>query len=428
MDGSVRFPEEGHWMSAASETDRPRVVITGMGIVSCLGTGLDAFWGGLAEGRSGIAPLTKFDPSGLRNEKAGQVRDWTLNPATFGMDAPPDEATQFLLVAAAEAVGQAGLGNGGYAPARAGMFLSTNFGGGMSWEEHVHRRLESLPTNASFREAAFYTPLAHLARVFDFRGPASLLSIACASGTAAVGCALEAIRHGRADVMLAAGHDSLSPSCLAGLSILATMTREEIRPFSANRSGTLFGEGAAVLVLESLAHARSRGAEPLVEVLGSWQTNNAYHLTAPDKGARGMIRVLAEAIDDAGVAPDEIDYINAHGTGTEAHDPEETHAIKTVLGKHAYQIPVSSIKGAVAHMMGAAGAAEAIATIQAIRTGVVPPTLNYGERDEECDLDYVPNEARSVPVNCAASISAGVGGSNACVVLRRMPEGGRNGD
>ncbi len=415
-------------MPASAAEDRPRVVVTGMGIVSCLGAGLEAFWKGLISNRSGIAPLTKLDPSGLRNDKAGQVRDWRFDPAEFGLDKPPDEATQFLLVAADEAIGQAGLGTGGHDPVRAGMFLSTNFGGGMSWEEHVHRRLDSLPTNATFGESVFHTPLTHLARMLDFRGPGSLLSIACASGTAAIGCALETIRHGRADVMLAAGHDSVTPSCLAGLSILATMTREEIRPFSANRSGTLFGEGAGVLVLERLDHARSRGAEPLAEVLGSWQTNNAYHLTAPDKGARGMIRVLAEAVQDAGIRPEQLGYVNAHGTGTQAHDPEETHAIKAVLGKHAYQIPVSSIKAAVAHMMGAAGAAEAIATVQSLRTGVVPPTLNYEETDEECDLDYVPNEARSVPVDCAASISAGVGGSNACVVLRRMPDGGPDGD
>lgn len=415
-------------MPSPSSEDTPRVVVTGMGVVSCLGTGLEAFWGGLIEGRSGIAPLTKFDPNGLRNDKAGQVRDWTFDPAQFGLDTPLDEATQFLLVAAAEAIGQAGLGNGGYDPARAGMFLSTNFGGGMSWEGHVHRRLESLPTNATFRESAFHTPLTHLARVFDFHGPGSLLSIACASGTAAIGCALETIRRGRADLMLAAGHDSLTPSCLAGLSILATMTREEIRPFSANRSGTLFGEGAGVLLLEHVDHALSRGAEPLAEVLGSWQTNNAYHLTAPDKGARGMIRVLAEALQDAGVPPEALDYINAHGTGTQAHDPEETHAIKSVLGPHAHEIPVSSIKGAVAHMMGAAGAAEAIASVHTIQTGIVPPTLNYQGKDEECDLDYVPNKARSVPVSCAASVSAGVGGSNACVILRRVPGGGHDGD
>lgn len=394
-------------------------MVTGMGVVSCLGHDRETFWTRLIRGESGIAPITRFDVSGLRNEKGGEVRGWTFEPDRFGLSAPPDEATQFLLTAGAEALAQAGLVAGAYAPDRAGMVLSTNFGGGMSWEEHVARRLALEPGNGSFGEACFHTPLSHLAKAFDFRGPGALLSIACASGTAAVGCGLEAIRHRRAEVMLAGGHDSLTPSCLAGLSILATVTREEIRPFSANRSGTLFGEGAAVLVLERLEHAQGRGADILAEVLGSWQTNNAYHLTAPDKGARGMIRVLGEAIVDAGVEPTDIDYINAHGTGTQAHDPEETHAIKTVLGPRADQIPVSSIKAAVAHMMGAAGAVEAVATVQALRAGIMPPTLNYQEPDPECDLDYVPNEARRGDIRCAASISAGVGGSNACIVLRR---------
>jgi 3-oxoacyl-(acyl-carrier-protein) synthase len=398
-----------------------------MGVVCCLGHDRASFWRRLIAGESGIAPITKFEASGLRNEKAGEVRRWRFEPEAFGLAAAPDEATQFLLQAAAEALGEAGWVAGECAPERAGMVLATNFGGGMSWEEHVRRRLALEPSNGTFREACFHAPLSHLARAFSLRGPGSLLSIACASGTAAVGCALDAIRHERADVMLAGGHDSITASCLAGLSILATVTREEIRPFSANRSGTLFGEGAAALVLERLEHAQARGATILAEVLGSWQTNNAYHLTAPDKGARGMIRVLAEAMADAGVTPGEIDYINAHGTGTQAHDPEETHAIKTVLGARAHEIPVSSIKGAVAHMMGAAGAIEAVATVEALRTGIVPPTLNYAEPDPECDLDYVPNQAREVEVRCAASLSAGVGGSNACIVLRRWDEEARGG-
>ena len=405
-------------MSGPLHRARRRVVVTGMGAVTCLGTGREAFWQGLVEGRSGIARLTKFDPAGLRNGKAGQVWEWRFDPAEFGLTGPPDEATQFLLTAAGEALEQAGLTGGAPDPARAGMVLATNFGGGVSWEEHVARRLAEQPSNHTFPEASFHTPLVHLARAFAFRGPAQLLSIACASGTAAVGGALEMIRHGRADVMLAGGHDSLTPSCLAGLSILATITRDEVRPFSANRSGTLFGEGAGALVLESLDHALARGAQPLAEVLGSWQTNNAYHLTAPDKGARGMTRVLAEALADAEIEPTAIDYVNAHGTGTQAHDPEETHAIKAVLGEHAYRIPVSSIKAAIAHAMGAAGACEAVATVQTLRTGIVPPTLNYEEPDPECDLDYVPNRARTTPVRCAASMSAGVGGSNACVVLK----------
>ena len=404
-------------MSSTLERSRRRVVVTGMGVVTCLGTGVDVFWRGLVEGRSGIAPLSKFDPTGLRNEKGGQVREWRFDPDAYGLDALPDEATQFLLTAAREALAQAGLVGGEFDATRAGMSLATNFGGGMSWEEHVRRRLAEQPGNHTFAESAFHTPLVHLARALGLRGPGTLLSNACASGTAAIGCALEAIRHGRADVVLAGGHDSVTPSCLAGLSILATMTRDEVRPFSGNRSGTLFGEGAAALVLEDLEHALARGAIPLAEVLGAWQTNNAYHLTAPDKGARGMTRVLAEAIADAGVSPEDIDYINAHGTGTQAHDPEETHAIKAVLGEHAQRIPVSSIKAAIAHTMGAAGACEAVATVQTLLTGIVPPTLNYDEPDPECDLDYVPNAARSAEVRCAASMSAGVGGSNACVVL-----------
>ncbi len=412
-------------MSERTADSRRRVVVTGTGVVSCLGTGLESFWSGLVEGRSGIAPLTKFDPAGLRNDKAGEVRDWAFDLAAFGMEAAPDEATQFLLTATREALGQAGLADGSFESGRAGMVLSTNFGGGMSWEDHVARRVADEPGNGSFVEAAFHTPLAHLSTVFGMTGPGTLLSIACASGTAAIGCALDMIRRGRADVAIAGGHDSLTPSCLGGLSILATTTREELRPFSGNRSGTLFGEGAAALVLESEEHALARGAKPLAEVLGSWQTNNAYHLTAPDKGARGMTRVLAEAISDAGIGPNEIDYLNAHGTGTQAHDPEETHAIKAVLGDRAYQIPVSSIKAGIAHMMGAAGSAEAVATVQTLVTGTVPPTLNYQERDPECDLDYVPNEARETTVNAAASMSAGVGGSNACIVMRKC-EGGAN--
>lgn len=417
-------------MFASWERERPRVVVTGMGIVTCLGVGLEPFWNGLVEGRSGIGPLTKFDPIGLRNEKAGQVWDWTFDPAEFDLAHAPDEATQFLLVAAREALTLAGLRRGCFEPRSAGMVLSTNFGGGMSWEEHVSRRLAERPGHYTFAEACFHTPLVHMARAFDLRGPAQLLSVACASGTAAMGLALETIRRRRADVVIAAGHDSLTPSCLAGLSILATITREEIRPFSADRSGTLFGEGAAALVLESIEHAERRGATVLAEVLGSWQTNNAYHLTAPDKGARGMIRVLAEAIADAGIQPRDIDYINAHGTGTQAHDPEETHAIKAVLGEHAYRIPVSSIKAAIGHTMGAAGACEAVATVQTILSGLVPPTLNYRERDPECDLDYVPNIARHASIKCAASMSAGVGGSNACVILatphRATKEEGRS--
>jgi 3-oxoacyl-[acyl-carrier-protein] synthase II len=420
-----------------------RVVITGLGAVTPLGHDVSTFWSNLIAGKRGLGPLTKFEATGLRNDMAGEVHDWPFDPSAFGLSSAPDDATQFLLTAAREALTDAGLlvsspsprverGPGGEV---VGAVLSTNFGGGASWESFARG------DQVAFRAFAFHTALDHLCAIFGLRGPCSLLSIACASGTAAIGQAADMIRYGRADVMLAGGHDCLALSPLAGLSILRTMTTDDILPFSRNRSGTLFGEGAGIVVLEDYEHALARGValSPLpvrdggrgsravayCEILGSWQNNNAYHLTAPDPGGKGMARVLAEAIRDAGVSPADIGYINAHGTGTEYHDPEETLAIKSVLGAHAYEIGVSSIKGATAHLMGAAGAVEAIATAKALQTGILPPTISDGVRDEECDLDYILGEAREADVSCAASISAGVGGSNACIVMCR-PDGPRS--
>lgn len=397
--------------------------MTGIGAVTPLGASVADLWKGLTENRRGIARITKFDPSGLRNETGGQVWDWAFSPGEFGLTSPPDEATQFLLAAAREAATDAKLQVTAEEGPRTGAVLATNFGGAPSWEAFVEGQLAGAPSSAGFNEFAFDTALDHLCNIFGIRGPASLLSIACASGSAAIGTGLDLIRHGRADVVFCGGHDALAQSPLAGLSVLRTMTPDDILPFSANRSGTLFGEGAGMLILEELERAQARGAPIHCEVAGSWQNNNAYHLTAPDPGGNGMIRVLAEAIRDAGLRPDDIDYINAHGTGTEYHDPEETHAIKTVLGEHAHEIPVSSIKGAIGHLMGAAGAVEAVATVKTLETGVLPPTINDGVADPEMDLDFVVNASRTCEVRCAASISAGIGGSNACVVFRKVLDG-----
>lgn len=419
-----------------------RVVVTGLGAVTPLGHEVGTFWSRLIAGERGLGRITRFDPTGLRNELGGQVWDWQFDPDEFGLEATPDPAVQFLLVAAREALADACLatsrlegpalagppvpegaqGRLKQAPPRhsTGAVLSTNFGGAIAWEDYCRGYLSGHPTG-DFAEFAFQAGLGHLKQAFGLKGPLSLLSIACASGAAAIGYAADLIRDGKAAVMLAGGHDALSPTPLSGLSTLHTITPEDIRPFSADRSGTLFGEGAALLVLESLEHAQSRGARVYAEVLGSWQNNNAYHLTAPDKGGAGMARVLGGALDDARLPAEKVDYINAHGTGTKPHDAAETEAIKQVLGPHAYEIPVSSIKGSIAHLMGAAGAIEALATVKTIETGIVPPTLNYREADPECDLDYVPNEAREGVVRYAATISAGVGGSNACVVFGAAP-------
>ncbi len=400
-----------------------RAVITGLGAVTPLGIGVPEFWRRLIAGERGLRPITLFDPTGLRNEKAGEVPDWRFDPGELGLDGEPDRATQFLLVATREALVQAGLSEGPFdklragrdacgepsrtersetgppatrtgrmgpqaspaepsspcGPSRMGAVLSTNFGGAEAWEEFVHSLRQAPVEPEMLREFAFHTAADYLQELVALNGPVMTLSVACASGTGAVGIAADLIRAGEAEMMLAGGHDCLAPSHLAGLSALRTITAEDIRPFSKNRSGTLFGEGAGMLVVEELEHARARGAEPLAEVLGYWQNNNAFHLTAPDEGGAGMQRVLKRSLEEAAIAPEQVDYISTHGTGTEHHDPAETEAIKAVLGEHAYEIGVSSIKGAIGHLMGAAGAVEIIATVMALREGVLPPTVNYDE-------------------------------------------------
>ncbi len=394
-----------------------RAVITGMGVVSALGRDLDAFWQGLAGNRSGIAPIDRFDPSGLRNENAGQVRDVQFSPESFGLDHPPDLATQFLLLAAREAIVRAAILPTEQRAVRFGAVYATNFGGGNAWEDYVEGLLAGEVRAEAFAEFGFHRAAEHTCAAFGIGGPCLVLSVACASGGAALGAALDMIRTGAAEVVLAAGYDALAPTPLSGLSVLRTMTDEMIRPFSADRSGTIFGEGGAALVVEELEHARARGAQPIAEVLGWAENNNAYHVTAPDQGGAGMTRVVRDAIADAGIDARTIDYVNAHGTGTAPHDPAEVQAVKAVLGERAREIPMSSIKGAVGHMMGAAGAAEAIATCMTITEGAIPPTLNYREPDPECDLDHVPNASRPGEVRRAISISAGIGGNNSCVVL-----------
>jgi 3-oxoacyl-[acyl-carrier-protein] synthase II len=399
-----------------------RAVVTGLGAVTALGVGVPAFWQGLLECLRTLGRIQRFDPTGLRNERAGEVLDWRFDPAAFGLDHAPDLATQFLLQASAEALSDSALRPlpPEADPRRAALCLATNFGAANTWDAYLAGLTAGAPDPNLFRESCFDSALTHAAVAFGFRGPASVLSIACASGSAAVGQALDTIRHGRADLCLVGGYDALAPGFLAGLSVLRTMSADDILPFSANRSGTLFGEGAGVLVVEDLDHALAREARVYCEVAGSWQDNNAYHLTAPDPGGHGMVRVLAEALRDAAVEPAAVDYVNAHGTGTEYHDPEETRAILAVLGDHAREIPVSSIKGAIGHLMGAAGAVEAVATVKAMQTGIVPPTLNDGAADPAMDLDFVLNAPRAHPVNCATSLSAGIGGGNACVVFRAL--------
>ena len=274
----------------------------------------------------------------------------------------------------------------------------------------------------ALRQFQFHAAAEYVKSKLGLRGITATLSNSCSSGASAIGMAFDLVRLGHAPVIVAGGHDSLGLSSLSGLSILRTITAEKCRPFDKNRSGTIFGEGAGMVVLEELEHAKAREAKIYAEVLGYALNNNAYHLTAPDRGGEGMERVIRQAIANAGISAAELDYINAHGTGTQYHDPAEVQAIKAVLGDHAYRIPVSSIKGATSHTMGAAGAIELIATMLAMREGMVPPTVNYQTPDPECDLDVVPNKAKQWTIRTAMSISAGIGGNNAAIIIRAIEQ------
>jgi 3-oxoacyl-(acyl-carrier-protein) synthase len=394
-----------------------------MGCVSPLGVDVPSFWAALIAGKSGIAPIEKIDTTGLRNANGGEVRgfDWSL----YGDEGDCDEASQFAFAAAYEAIADAHL-----LPAdlnSAGLVFSTNFAGAASWEfvcEQAREDGSEAGTSVDAELFQQFTPehaVDYTAQHLEISGPRVTLTNACSSGGNAIGLACDWLRLGRCNIALAGGHDGLGLSSLAGLSILRTISPDECRPFDANRNGTIFGEGAGIIVLETWESAQRRNAKVYAEVLGWAVNNNAYHLTAPDKEGAGLHAVMTGALRDAGVAADDIGYINAHGTGTQYNDLAETQAIKRVLGERAAQVPVSSIKAATSHTMAAAGALEAIATTYALIEGVLPPTLNYQAPDPECDLDYVPNIARrsegDARPRIALSNSSGIGGNNACLVL-----------
>jgi 3-oxoacyl-(acyl-carrier-protein) synthase len=393
-----------------------RIVITGLGCVSPLGLDVPSFWRNLIEGKSGIKSITKLDTTGLRNPNGGEVQglDWSH----YGEEGDCDEASQFAFVAAHEAIADAHLSPA--ALADAGLVFSTNFGGAASWETTYDLLTDGEVDPELFRQFTPEHAADYTASRLGIDGPRVTLTNACSSGGNAIGHACDWLRLGRCERVLAGGHDGLGISSLAGLSILRTISPEACRPFDKERNGTIFGEGAAVLVLETWSSAERRNAKVYAEVLGWAVNNNAYHLTAPDKEGAGLRAVMAQALEDAGIAPDEVEYINAHGTGTQYNDLAETQAIKAVLSERAAQVPVSSIKAATSHTMAAAGAMEAIATTLAIIEGKLPPTINYQTPDPECDVDYVPNKARDMHPRVALSNSSGIGGNNACLVLRRV--------
>jgi len=407
-----------------------RVVVTGMGAVSPLGNDLATTWDGLVAGKSGIDFIQGFDASDYPVKIGAEVKNF--DPTGL---APPKELrklaryTQFSLAAAKEAVESAGL-LGAYAPERIGIVLGSAVGdiGGIATQEQT--RLERGPS----RVAPWFIPSiltdaasGQLAIAFGFSGINFAMVAACATGSYTLGEGAEIVRRGTADAILAGGAEAaLTPLILAGFCNMRGLAAEEeyppraSRPFDATRAGFVIGEGAGILVLEELEAARARGAKIHAEVVSYGASNDAFHIAQPDPEASGVARMMREALATGGIEPEQLGYINAHGTSTPLGDAAETKAIKAAFGDHAYKLAVSSTKSMLGHCLGAAGALEAIACVLAIEHGVIPPTINYEHPDPECDLDYVPNQARKADLSYALSNGMGLGGHNGCVLLGRV--------
>jgi 3-oxoacyl-[acyl-carrier-protein] synthase II len=408
-----------------------RVVITGMGVVSPVGSTLREFWKNITEGVSGISTITRFDATDYPVRIAGEVKDFDPFKYFDKKDVRRiDRFIQFAVGASVQAVESAGLNISSIDPDRAGVLIGSGIGGLQTIETQHSILLEKGPRRVS----PYCVPMEIINMAsgivsirFGFQGPNVSVVTACATGTHAIGEAYRIIQYGDADVMIAGGAESaITPLGMAGFAAAkALSTRNDepekaSRPFDRNRDGFVMGEGAGIVVLEEYEHAKRRGADILAEVVGYGMSGDAYHMTAPAPKGAGAVKAMRNALKDAGVSPEEIDYINAHGTSTKFNDLYETMAIKEVFGEHAYRLKVSSVKSMVGHLLGAAGGVEVIASVMAIRTGVIPPTINYEEPDPECDLDYVPNTAVEADVRYVLKNSFGFGGTNACLVLKRI--------
>jgi 3-oxoacyl-[acyl-carrier-protein] synthase II len=411
--------------------NRKRVVVTGMGALTPLGLDVEETWKGLVKGRSGITRITQFDASSFPVQINGEVKGF--DPGRYMDERESKRMARFsqLAVAAAKmAVDAAGLVVDDSNAEDVGVVLGTGIGGGLVEGQKVHltllnkgvRRIPPLFIPSMMPNAAAH----HVGCAFGIKGYTSTVIAACASGTQAIGEGARAIRDGSARVVLAGGTEStVCELALAGICAMRAVSRRNdepekaSRPFDADRDGFVASEGCGVLVLEDLEYALARGARIEGEILGYGVTTDAYHVSAPDPEGRGSALAIRRAIDDAGLEPEDIQYINAHATATPIGDPAEVAAIKAVMGDHAYDIPVNATKSMIGHPMGAAGALEAIVTIMTINTGTLHPTINWETPDPECDLDCVPNVAREAEVDIALSNSFGFGGQNACLVLGR---------
>jgi 3-oxoacyl-[acyl-carrier-protein] synthase II len=408
-----------------------RVVVTGLGLVTPNGIGVETAWKNICEGKSGIGPITRFDTNGFETKIAAEVKDFHPEQYIEKKEIKKmDLFIQYALAATKEALEDAQLRINPENCERIGVIVGTGLGGLPNIEKYHQILMERGPSRVS----PFFIPMVianlasgHIAIQFGAKGPNTCIVTACATGAHCIGDAFRAIRYGDADAIIAGGTEAnITPLCVSGFNAMkALSTRNDepqkaCRPFEKNRDGFVIGEGAGILILEELEFALRRKAKIYAELIGFGYTGDAYHITAPPPDGEGAARCMKMAIRDAGLTPEEVDYINAHGTSTPLNDVTETIAIKTVFGEHAKKIPISATKSMTGHLLGAAGSTEAIFTILSIRDGILPPTINYEEPDPECDLDYVPNQARRQTIRVGMSNAFGFGGTNATLIFKKF--------
>jgi len=412
---------------------KKRVVVTGLGCVTPFGVGAQVLWSGLISGKSCVGPITAFDTSEFAVKIAAEVKNFDFGDYGDKKEGRRmDRMAQFAVVSAKLAIEDAGINMSEEDPYRCGVCVGSGIGGLNTFVEQTLKYKDKGPRFVS----PLFIPMivgnmasGEIAITFGFKGVNTCLQTACATGTHALGSAFRAVQYGDADIMLAGGSEAainvMGVAGFTNMKALSTKNDEPeraSRPFDKDRDGFVLGEGAGVLVLESYEHALRRGAKIYAELVGYGANCDAYHITAPDPEGKGAAECFRMALRDAGLEPQSVDYINAHGTSTALNDKGETLAIKTVFGEHAKKLAVSSIKSMIGHLLGAAGAVEAIATVLTIKERIIPPTINYVTPDTEngLDLDYVPNKARSQDVNVAMSNNLGFGGHNACVAFRKL--------
>ena len=410
-----------------------RVVITGLGLVTPLGTDVETSWQGILAGRSGIRPIEEFDTSAFSVKFAGTVPDFDVTRYMSPKEARKmDPFIHYGMAAGAQAIEDAGLEITEENAERIGVAIGSGIGGLTTIESNHAQLIENGPRRISpfFVPASIINMISgNLSIQYGLKGPNIAIVTACTTGTHNIGEAARMIMYGDADIMVAGGAEKAStPLGVGGFAAArALSTRNDApekasRPWDRDRDGFVLGDGAGVMVLESLEHARARGATIYAELAGYGMSADAWHMTQPAKGGEGAVRCMRNALRDAGLSPEDVDYINAHGTSTPAGDVAETQAIKSAFGEHAYRLAVSSTKSMIGHLLGAAGGVEAVFSVLAIRDQVAPPTINLENPDPECDLDYVPNQARPMKIDVALSNSFGFGGTNGTIVLRRFED------